>query len=129
MAEAAFSLSVAFERVTCCACGVPFAAPRELLDKRRETHKDFFCPNGHNLHFPGETEAERLKKLLDDEAQRHSRTLARLNTTEQRARKAERKLKRVARGVCPCCNRTFENLARHMATKHPDQVPECKPAA
>jgi uncharacterized small protein (DUF1192 family) len=27
--------------------------------------------------------------------------------------------KRVAAGVCPCCNRTFENLARHMAGEHP----------
>jgi hypothetical protein len=26
----------------------------------------------------------------------------------------------VANGVCPCCNRTFQNLARHMAGKHPD---------
>jgi hypothetical protein len=25
---------------------------------------------------------------------------------------------RAAAGVCPCCNRTFAQLARHMATKH-----------
>ena len=23
-------------------------------------------------------------------------------------------------GTCPCCNRTFTNLARHMASKHKD---------
>jgi len=34
------------------------------------------------------------------------------------AAKAQRKLKRVHRGVCPDCNRSFENLARHMHTKH-----------
>ena len=27
---------------------------------------------------------------------------------------------RIAGGACPCCNRTFQNLARHMATKHSD---------
>lgn len=27
--------------------------------------------------------------------------------------------KRVGNGVCPCCNRSFGNLQRHMATKHP----------
>jgi Fe-S oxidoreductase len=27
---------------------------------------------------------------------------------------------RVANGVCPHCNRTFQNLARHMASQHPD---------
>lgn len=25
----------------------------------------------------------------------------------------------VGAGVCPCCNRTFKNLARHMAGQHP----------
>lgn len=31
-----------------------------------------------------------------------------------------RKVKdRVKNGVCPCCNRTFVNLQRHMHTKHP----------
>ncbi len=28
--------------------------------------------------------------------------------------------KRAANGVCPCCNRTFSDLARHMKAKHPD---------
>ena len=32
--------------------------------------------------------------------------------------KLARKLKRVGRGVCPECNRTFQNLASHMACKH-----------
>ncbi|WP_165394478.1 helix-turn-helix domain-containing protein [Pseudoxanthomonas winnipegensis] len=27
---------------------------------------------------------------------------------------------RVMNGVCPCCNRTFENLRRHMHDKHPE---------
>lgn len=27
---------------------------------------------------------------------------------------------RIGKGVCPCCNRTFVELARHIATKHPD---------
>lgn len=28
--------------------------------------------------------------------------------------------KRVGRGVCPCCNRHFANLQRHMETQHPE---------
>lgn len=27
---------------------------------------------------------------------------------------------RIAKGVCPCCSRTFLDLQRHMQTKHPD---------
>jgi hypothetical protein len=26
---------------------------------------------------------------------------------------------RIKHGVCPCCNRTFLNLQRHMTTQHP----------
>jgi hypothetical protein len=34
-------------------------------------------------------------------------------------RQATKRLKqRVAAGVCPCCNRTFTNLAEHMAGQH-----------
>jgi len=33
--------------------------------------------------------------------------------------------KRVGRGVCPCCNRHFTNLQRHMETKHPDVASGC----
>lgn len=29
---------------------------------------------------------------------------------------------RIAAGVCPCCNRTFQNLADHMRTLHADYV-------
>lgn len=37
---------------------------------------------------------------------------------------ATRIKRRVSAGVCPCCNRTFQCLARHMATKHPDYQQE-----
>jgi len=30
--------------------------------------------------------------------------------------------KRVTNGVCPCCHRSFQNLRRHMATKHPNEA-------
>lgn len=41
------------------------------------------------------------------------------NAVEAEAAKARRKLKRVQNGVCPCCNRSFWNLERHMKSKHP----------
>lgn len=36
---------------------------------------------------------------------------------------AERLATRANHGVCPCCKRTFSQLARHMKTKHPDFKP------
>ena len=119
----AFSLTQTFERLTCANCGIAFAMPSLFVDKRREHHNTFYCPNGHTQYFPAETDAERYKRELDAERERHTRTLNRLNTAERAQRKAEKKLKRVHRGVCPCCNRTFENLARHIATKHPEHAP------
>lgn len=44
----------------------------------------------------------------------------------ERLRKALEIKKRVGNGVCPCCNRTFENLSRHMSCKHPEYKTESK---
>lgn len=124
MARTAFALDVDFESVTCCNCGVPFAAPSYFFERRRQTHEWFYCPSGHQQHFTGKTDAERAKEALAEEQERHKRTLARLNDAQKATKKAERKLKRAACGVCPCCTRTFQNLARHMKTVHPDAVPQ-----
>jgi hypothetical protein len=32
--------------------------------------------------------------------------------------------KRAVAGVCPCCNRHFRELERHMASKHPKYASE-----
>lgn len=113
-----------FDTVTCCACGMVFAAPSNWIGKRREKHDTFYCPAGHNLHFPGKSDAEVLREQLEREKRRHEFTRNELAQTEKR-RRAEKGAKtriknRIAGGACPCCNRTFENLGRHMATKHPD---------
>lgn len=119
--------------VTVCTCGVLFAAPSKLLNSRRETGDDFYCPNGHVLVFT-DYENKRLKKKLDRERERSGRLAAELDQTEA-ARRAEKAAKtrikqdrdrtraRIAEGVCPCCNRTFKDVARHMKSQHPDFRP------
>jgi hypothetical protein len=32
--------------------------------------------------------------------------------------------KRTSAGTCPCCTRTFANMAEHMKKQHPDFVAE-----
>jgi hypothetical protein len=71
-----------------------------------------------------ENEKERLKKELaavlrerDFERERAATNYAAREKAERKLRKIERK---VSGGVCPCCNRTFVALARHMKTKHPE---------
>lgn len=113
----------ALETLDCYLCGVIFAMPEELKQRRREDGRSFWCPCGHEQHFT-ETEAQRLRKQLKraqsaataardqaDAAERSNRALRGVVTRER---------KRVGRGLCPCCNRTFQDLARHMAGQHPD---------
>ena len=87
-------------------------------------------PQRHGQHFTKtnntklKEEADRLKKLLDTErkrvewAQTHNRHLEASLRSEKGAKTKLKK--RIANGVCPCCNRTFVNVQRHMATQHKD---------
>lgn len=116
---------------TCCNCGVPFAMPRSLRDECLKDHsKRFYCPNGHEMVFTGKTEAqrereraeraERRARMAEDTAHRQ-REEAALQRRRAAAFKGQltRARKRVGHGVCPCCKRTFPQLAAHMAAKHP----------
>lgn len=125
----------------CYKCGIEFAAPEHFVNARLADGQSFFCPNGHSQHYT-ETEVQRLTKQLEAEKKRVEqeklwREQADKKVEEARAetrtaRKAEAivrgKLKaqseRVKNGVCPCCNRTFQNLQRHMQTRHPDFTSE-----
>ena len=104
-----------------CWCGIALAIPQNLYRVAHESPKDIYCPLGHVFVW-GDTFEEKLKK----EKQRHEAT-RHLLAAEERSHSATRgqitKLKkRVHAGVCPCCNRSFQNVARHMKTKHPDYV-------
>lgn len=96
--------------------------------------------NGHSMSY-AENEADRLRRERDNLKQQMARVEEERNRAykwgEDEAaarRKAEGELKqmqkRVHAGVCPCCNRTFANVARHMQSKHPDVpfVPAAKPS-
>ena len=117
-----FEEVVTMSKFECCKCGVSFAIPQKLEQERRKDHESFYCPNGHGQHFQQETEAEKYKRLLERE-QRAAASLREAQVAAERAHKRSqaeiRKLKkRSAAGVCPCCNRTFSQLAQHMASKH-----------
>lgn len=108
----------------CAECGIVFGLDEQFAARRRKDGRLFYCPNGHGLSW---------KKSLDDEALKRRLASAEANVTHLRDQRdaAERsarsykgqvtKIKRrVGKGVCPCCNRTFQDLARHMAGQHPD---------
>ncbi len=113
-----------YTRLTCCTCGVFFFLSQRFIEVRREDGANFYCVNGHPQCYL-ESENIKLRKRIEDRERQLREEKCKLIRThdeleqEMKLRgKAERKLKRVHRGVCPDCNRTFENLARHMECKH-----------
>jgi hypothetical protein len=121
----AFELSYTFVSLACWVegCGVVFALEHTYKRKLVEGGITFYCPNGHRIRY-GESEIERLKKFLESERYAHERTRDRLKREEHAHRGTRgvvtRIKNRIAHGVCPCCKRTFADVARHMKTKHPD---------
>ena len=107
----------------CGRCGVVFAMPDRFLRDRREDGQTFYCPNGHPRVFR-ESESDRLRRqLANAEArethERDQRQAAERSNVALRG-VVTRTKRRAAAGVCQCCHRTFQNVARHMANQHPD---------
>ena len=126
--------------VVTCWCGMPHAVPEELRAKQERDHRDgvrpqqdIYCPLGHSYIISGEGDAERLRRVLAAERERAGRLAAERDQAQASARAqkgaATRARKRAAAGVCPCCNRTFKQLARHMKSQHPDFDPEAEAVA
>ena len=109
--------------MTCGECGIQFAVPEGWRIEKQNTGRGWHCPNGHARVYL-ESDEQKAMKALEEEKRRHSSTLARLNEAKAAEHKAQAEMKRMKKrasvGLCPCCNRTFQQLARHMNTKHPD---------
>lgn len=114
-------------RMACGECGTEFAVPDHFYKERRETGKGWHCPNGHSRVFR-ESDAEKLRRERDLLKQQHARLeqeLAEARAETERKEKAVKRLKkRASAGTCPCCKRTFANMAEHMKHRHPEFVAE-----
>lgn len=130
-------LGIRLESITCYSCGTVFAVTDSLARKLHDTGSTFYCPNGHSQHFTKTTQ-QKLEDALEQVKRERERANARVNAYRDQADATERsnralrgsntKLrKRIAAGVCPCCQRSFQNLAQHMAGQHPDYA-ESDPA-
>ena len=125
--------------VTCChkECGIDFWVPDGWYNLRQHDGVRFTCPNGHSQWFGESSEDElrqerdRLKQRLaqkDDEIaeEREKKNAARRSLRAQKGQVTRLK-NRVKAGVCPCCNRSFLNLRRHMDNKHPEYATDAEP--
>jgi hypothetical protein len=123
MAEATVDL----ETHACGGCGITWGAPTTWWNARREDGKGFYCPNGCSRVFnKGESKLQiaqrELERMKQDRARLELETLEALAAKENAERESKRLKKRASAGVCPCCNRTFSALARHIKTKHPEMT-------
>lgn len=127
--NAAHSITLCLE--TCLTCDLKFGVDSEFLRKRKEDHKNFYCPNGHGQHYPGLSENEKLRQEIEKLEQRvqfrdntiseKNHTIEQLNYSVRAQKAAKTKIiNRVKNGVCPCCNRSFANLQNHFKTVHPE---------
>lgn len=115
----------------CPACSMQYAVPKAFADRlrlgfNRGEKVEWFCPRGHSTIFGGESEVDKMRRERDRAQQRIAEVMDDLAETNRKRLLAEKKLKaqteRAVAGLCPCCHRTFQQLSRHMAAKHPEQV-------
>lgn len=129
--------TVTLETATCYSCGTVFAVAGNLLRRFKDTGDTFYCPLGHGQVFTKTTQ-QKLDEALAQARRARQEAEARIGAIRDQAEAAERsnralrgqntKLrKRVSAGVCPCCNRSFQNLARHMTGQHPGFAEEVSP--
>ena len=110
----------------CPNCGVIFGITEDYEDRRRADAKGFYCPNGHVMSW-SESEADRQRKRADQAESRRKaaedQARAAIREAEQRRTELLKIQHRIANGVCPCCNRSFDNVRRHITSQHPEFDP------
>jgi hypothetical protein len=127
-------VAISLDTMTCGECHITFAVPASLKAKRMEDHQSWYCPNGHQRHFVGQSEADKLRDQLAREKASSDQIKAsrdywieKQSATERslRATKAvvTRTKKKIVAGRCPCCSHKFKDLAVHMTTRHPNYDP------
>jgi hypothetical protein len=124
-------LAVDLTESDCITCGVRFAMPTAMYKHQQEKGGYHHCPNGHKQ---GWSQDESLLAKARRERDTALQQIARAEDEARQAReqatrdvakaKAEtrRLKKRTAAGTCPCCQRTFSNMATHMKTQHPEFI-------
>lgn len=107
----------------CYKCAVEFWMPQTLYNTARRDKQQFFCPNGHGQAYV-ESEADKFRLERDRLAQQVAQRDDAIRDKERELVAAKGQItklrKRASAGSCPCCKRTFSNMAAHMKTKHPD---------
>ena len=124
------SVAVTLTEINCGECGGTYAINERYREQQYQQGGSWTCPycecgwgyseNNENSKLKKQLEAEKRGWELAEhqaerarEHERHAKNVARA----QKAAKTRIK-NRIKNGVCPCCNRTFQNL--HKQHQHPE---------
>jgi hypothetical protein len=110
--------------IDCCNCGITFTMPDWFYERaQNDSAIMFYCPQGHSQHYAKSRVTKLQERLERAEArERHAKDQLEASERSKAAIKGQvTKLKKRAKaGVCPCCNRSFVQLQKHIAGQHPD---------
>lgn len=104
----------------CCVCGTAFAMTAGFRRQRQGDKNSFWCPAGHQQNYIGRPWNQQIANLRREVANAEEDARVARAELVQMKREHKRLHERARAGVCPHCHRTFQQLARHMASKHPN---------
>lgn len=124
-----------YEWWQCKTCGAWGVVPEVVMEWQRENAGYHYCHAGHQWGWDKGQRQKQMDDLrrerdrltqnaahLEDEIRERDRLIAVARQETERVRK------RAHSGVCPCCQRSFANVLRHMKSKHPNVTPITKSA-
>lgn len=114
----------------CCECGINFGIPESFKNTLLGNGETFYCPNGHSQYFANKKSLEDKLKIKERELKEERDFSSRLYDEKEdfkkkaAAQKGQKTkiLNRIKNGVCPHCNKSFENLHDHMKSKHKTKI-------
>jgi len=127
-------VTVELSEINCGECGGIYAINERYRKQMYAKGGSWNCPyckvdwgysdNNENSKLKKELESiKRGKELAERQAQRERENAAYQKRCASAQKAAKTRMKnRIKNGVCPCCNRTFKQLAEHMKNKHPNYV-------
>lgn len=126
----------------CYHCKSDMWLPYPLYEAAKRSDKiTFYCAYGHPQVFAqGESDLEKMRRERDrllqrtvqlDEArvEAERRLATAQNMLNRQGKEMVKARKRAKAGTCPCCHRTFRQMALHMAKQHPEFKADLNPLA
>lgn len=126
-----FIATTTLTTINCGCCGGTYAISEKYRHNKEEQGGFWHCPYCQTDWGYAESENQKLRRELLQKDKKiaaavaaHDQTKSELEHTERRRRaekaNATKLRKRIQGGVCPCCEKHFEDLQQHVQTEHPE---------